>query len=95
MIASFGDKATGDFFHGIASKAARSIPPNVARVAQRKLDMINAAKDLSDLRVPPANRLEALAGDLKGFHCIRVNDQFRIVFRWQDGAHDVRFTDYH
>jgi proteic killer suppression protein len=67
----------------------------VAAVARRKLDMVNAARDLADLRVPPANRLEALSGDLNGLHSIRVNDQYRIVFRWDGGAHDVRFTDYH
>jgi len=60
------------------------------------LDLLNAAADLKDLAAPPGNRLEALKGDLKGFHSIRVNDQWRIVFRWVDGdAFDVRFVDYH
>jgi len=74
----------------------RKIPPDVIKTAQRKLVMIDAASRLSDLRVPPNNRLEALRGNLSGYHSIRANDQWRIVFRWQsDGAHEVWFTDYH
>jgi proteic killer suppression protein len=66
------------------------------RAALRKLAQLDAAENLSELRAPPANRLEALRGDLAGFHSIRVNDQWRLVFRWRsDGAHDVKFTDYH
>lgn len=96
MIVSFGDKATADFFHGVSSKDARTIPANVAKVAHRKLDMVNAAHNLNDLRSPPANHLEALAGDLAGYHSVRVKDQFRIVFKWTDGGpSEVRFTDYH
>ena len=65
-------------------------------VAVRKLDMLNAARNLRDLMSPPGNRLEALRGDLKGHHGIRINDQWRVVFRWASGdAHDVRITDYH
>ncbi len=65
-------------------------------VAVRKLDMLNAAHELGDLFAPSGNRLESLKGDLKGLHSIRVNDQYRIVFRWSDGnAHEVRVTDYH
>lgn len=68
----------------------------VSRVAARKLDAIDFAKVLSDLRAPPGNRLEALKGDLAGFHSIRVNDQWRVVFRWTDqGAEDVDIVDYH
>ena len=68
----------------------------VAKVVTRKLDMIHYAQGLDDLRSPPANRLEALKGDLAGFHSVRVNDQWRIVFRWtDDGAEDVDVTDYH
>jgi toxin HigB-1 len=95
VIVSFGDKATDDFFHGTASKEARSIPSTIANVATRKLDMVNAAKELTDLRVPPGNRLEALSGRLAGRHSIRINDPFRIVFRWDGGAYEVRITDYH
>jgi proteic killer suppression protein len=68
----------------------------VTRAALRKLDQINAATRLEDLRSPPGNRLEALRGDLRGLHGIRVNDQWRIVFRWSgEEARDVRLTDYH
>ena len=96
MIASFGDKATEDLFHGLRSKRIRAIPPDVHRTAVRKLDMIQAAHVLKDLRSPPANRLEALKGDFRGFHSVRINDQWRIVFRWADGqAHEVRIVDYH
>ncbi len=69
---------------------------NIAKVAWRKLDMLDAAVVLDDLRVPPGNRLEALAGQLKGLHSIRINDQFRICFRWtSDGPEDVEIKDYH
>jgi proteic killer suppression protein len=93
MIGSFGDRLTEEFFHG----RARRFPwQGVEAVAVRKLDMLNGAKELKDLMIPPANRLEALKGDLKGCHSIRVNDQFRIVFRWADGsAQEVRIVDYH
>jgi proteic killer suppression protein len=65
-------------------------------VALRKLDMINAAQAVQDLSSPPGNRLEALSGDLKGYHSIRINDQWRLVFRWSEGkAHEVRIADYH
>ncbi|MDP3767511.1 MAG: type II toxin-antitoxin system RelE/ParE family toxin [Dehalococcoidia bacterium] len=96
MIASFGDRATEDLFHGRKSKAARRIPADIVSVALRKLDMINAAHALQDLASPPGNRLEALRGDLKGYQSIRINDQWRIVFRWAAGdASAVRITDYH
>ena len=96
MIVSFGDKATEDLYHGRATARARSFPPVVIRTALRKMDMLNAARDLRDLQSPPGNRLEALKGDLKGYHSIRVNEQWRVVFRWQEGdALDVRLTDYH
>jgi proteic killer suppression protein len=96
MIRSFRDRGTEDFFHGVSSKAARRLPQNLWKVAHRKLDMVNAAHALNDLAVPPANRLEALKGDLKGHHSIRINDQYRVVFKWLDGnAYDVRIEDYH
>ncbi len=67
-----------------------------ARPAKRKLDMLHAAAKLDDLKVPPANRLEKLEGNLKGFYSIRIDDQWRLIFRWVEGnAHDVRITDYH
>lgn len=96
MIGSFRDGATEDIFHGSNSKAARRIPAMLWKIARRKLDMLNAAHELHDLMAPPANRLEALHGNLAGRHSIRINDQFRIVFRWvDDNAHDVQITDYH
>lgn len=96
MIDSFGDKGTEDLFHGRKTQRTRSFPADLLRAALRKLDMINAAQNLDDLKAPPANRLEALKGDLKGYYSIRVNDQFRIVFRWSEGkASEVRFADYH
>jgi proteic killer suppression protein len=95
VILGFGDKATEDFFHGTSSKDARTIPADIASVVHRKLDMVNFAKNLGDLRIPPANHLKALAGNLAGCYSIRVNNQYRIVFRWLEGAFDVRFTDYH
>jgi proteic killer suppression protein len=96
MIASFGDRATEDLYHGRKSKQARRLPPDILSVALRKLDMLNAAHDLRDLMVPPGNRLETLRGDLKGYQSIRINEQWRIVFRWTSGeAQEVRITDYH
>lgn len=68
----------------------------MAQVALRKLAMLDSAEDINDLRIPPANRLEALKGDRKGQYSIRINDQWRLCFRWQDGhALDVEITDYH
>jgi proteic killer suppression protein len=83
VIQSFADNATEDIFNGIKSKRAKKrLDPILYPIAQRKLDMLNSAYDLIDLKVPPANRLEALKGDLKGRHSIRINDQYRIVFSW-------------
>ncbi len=96
MILDFADKTTEDIYDGVDSKAARRIPESLWKVAARKLDMVNAASDLRDLRVPPANRLELLKAKWSGYHSIRVNDQFRIVFRWIDAnAKEVLITDYH
>ena len=96
MIASFGDQATADLYHGARTRRVRAFPSDILAVAVRKLDMINSARVLSDLRSPPGNRLEALRGRWRGFHSIRVNEQWRVVFRWSEGAaHDVQFLDYH
>jgi proteic killer suppression protein len=95
VILSFGDGATKDLYNGVKSARVRRFPNDVVRAVARKLDMVHAAHDLNDLRVPPANRLEALAGDLKGYHSIRVNDQWRIVFKWDNGAYEVKLMDYH
>jgi proteic killer suppression protein len=96
VIATFDDRATEDLFHGRKSKQARRLASGAQSVALRKLDMLNAAQSLKDLASPPGNRLEVLRGNLRGYHSIRINDQWRIVFRWVSGdAHDVRVTDYH
>lgn len=96
MISTFGDKTTEALFHGISNKNVRQLPSEVAKRALNKLDMLNGAHDILDLRSPPGNRLETLQGDLAGLFSIRVNDQWRIVFRWQGGnAYEVRLTDYH
>jgi len=96
VIINFADKTTEHLFNGVNSKVARRIPQIIWKVAVRKLDMINAAHELKDLRIPPANRLELLKGKWSGYYSIRINDQFRIVFRWVDGnSHYVLVTDYH
>ncbi len=96
MIASFANRATEALFHGESGKAIRRIPSDIRGVAVRKLDFLNAAHELQDLRMSPGNRLEALKGDRHGNHSIRINDQWRVVFRWQNGhAHDVEIDDYH
>jgi proteic killer suppression protein len=94
-IRSFGDPATADLFHGRKTARVRRLPQDIFGIALRKLDVINAAHKLDDLRSPPGNRLEPLKGDRAGLHSIRVNDQWRIVFRWENGAHDVSLVDYH
>ena len=96
MIASFGDPATADLYHGLRTRRARRFPNDIVASALRKLDMVNAARILGDLRSPPGNRLEALRGQWRGFHSIRVTEQWRIVFRWVVGAaHEVSLLDYH
>lgn len=96
MIESFGNRATADLFHGVSSSKVRRLPSQILESAVRKLDIVNAAASLDDLRIPPGNRLEALRGDYAGFHSIRINAQWRIVFRWQgSNAYDVAVVDYH
>ena len=97
MILSFANEGTEDMYNGVNSRAAvRTLPTNLCDVARRKLDMLDAATTLEALRVPPRNRLEALVGNRKGFHSIRINSQYRIVFRWIDaGAEEVEIVDYH
>ena len=95
MIRSFGDKRTEDLFHGINSAQARRVATSIRRAAIRKLDLINAAVSVEDLRSPPGNRLEELTGDLKGLHSIRINQQWRIIFKWTEmGAEQVQIVDY-
>ena len=96
MIRGFADKVAEDLYHGRNSKDARKVPKSIWRIVQRKLDVLNRALSIRDLRAPPSNLLEKLQGDLDGFHSIRVNDRYRIVFAFRDGdAHDVRVLDYH
>lgn len=93
MIATFQDDDTEHLFRG---GVARRLPANIQKVALRKLTMLNAAEELSDLLAPPSNRLERLRGDRHGQHSIRVNDQWRVRFRWHNGhAYDVEIVDYH
>jgi proteic killer suppression protein len=96
MIRGFRDRATEDLFAGRESTAMRKFPPDLRVTAKRKLVMIAAAADLKDLATLPGNRLEALKGRLKGRYSIRVNDQWRVVFRWEGGhADEVEIVDYH
>jgi len=96
VINSFGDKATEDIWNGDNTSAARKVPRQLWSAATRKLDMINAAVNLDALKVPPGNRLEKLSGSLKEHYSIRINGQYRVVFRWKSGmADEVRITDYH
>lgn len=95
MIHSFADSATADLFHGRRTRRVRGLPQDVVVRAWRRLDMLNAAARLEDLQMPPSNNLEALKGDRQGYHSIRINQQWRVVFRWDSGAHEVAIVDYH
>ncbi|HSF13921.1 MAG TPA: type II toxin-antitoxin system RelE/ParE family toxin [Vicinamibacteria bacterium] len=96
MIQSFADETTADLFRERSTKAARRIPKELWRVVQRKLKMLDVALRLLDLKSPPGNRLEALTGKEQGRHSIRVNEQYRITFRWEGNhAYEVRCEDYH
>jgi proteic killer suppression protein len=93
VIKSFADHETQSL---CVTGASRRLPPDVARRALRKLEYVDLASRLDDLRVPPGNRLHALEGDRNGQYSISINDQWRICFRFEDGdAHDVEITDYH
>ena len=96
MIQSFGDETTVDLFRERNTRAARRIPRELWRVTQRKLKAIDVAARLEDLTIPAGNRLERLKGDHAGRYSIRINDQYRVTFRWEQGhAHEVRVEDYH
>jgi proteic killer suppression protein len=97
MIVSFADDATEDLFYGNHTKASRRRLPNALRsIAGRKLEQLDSAIQLEDLKVPPGNRLEALRGDRKGQLSIRINEQYRIRFQWtEQGPADVEVVDYH
>jgi proteic killer suppression protein len=96
MIRSFADRTTADLWAELNTKAARRVPQALWPVVLRKLTMLDSAQRLADLAAVPGNRLEALAGDRDGEHSIRVNQQYRITFRWENNdAHDVCCEDYH
>ena len=96
MIESFGSRLAEDLFFDRRSRKTRAFPPELLRVARRKVLYLHDAAELDDLRVPPGNRLEPLKGRWKGYHSIRINDQWRLVFRWEQGhARDVTVVDYH
>ena len=97
MIRSFADGGTADLFNGLNTAAARrACPEKLLAIARRKLDHLDSALLLNDLRVPPGNKLEALKDDRRGQYSIRINDQYRICFRWTpEGPADVEVTDYH
>ncbi|MFT4526171.1 MAG: proteic killer suppression protein [Granulosicoccus sp.] len=93
MIKSFGDKETERIWMGLRSK---KLPNEIQQIARRKLRMLSNSMDIADLRIPPSNRLEKLSGNLKEYHSIRINKQWRIVFIWKGGnACEVRIMDYH
>lgn len=93
MIISFGSKETEKIWYG---QRVSKISLNVQEIGRRKLRMVNNAVDLADLRIPPANRLEKLSGDLKNYYSIRINDQWRVIFKWASrNATEVEILDYH
>ena len=96
MIETFGNALAEDLFEDKRSKATRAFPPGLRRTARRKLLYLHDAAELTDLAVPPGNRLERLKGRWKGLYSIRINDQWRVVFSWRGGnAFDVQVVDYH
>ncbi len=96
MIQSFADDTTADLFRERNTRAARRVPGDIWRVVQRKLKALDVAARLEDLTIPAGNRLEALKGDLAGRYSIRVNDQYRVTFRWEQGhAYEVRVEEHH
>jgi proteic killer suppression protein len=96
VIVNFANRLAEDLFEDRKSKEVRAFPPELLRKARRKLLYLHDAAELKDMKEPPGNRLEALKGDKTGFHSIRINDQWRLVFRWKEGnAHDVSVEDYH
>lgn len=93
MIITFGNEETEKIFWG---EVVKKLPINLQKITRRKLRMVHNAHHIKDLRVPPGNRLEALKGNLEGFHSIRVNCRWRIIFKWDSGeCHDVTLIDYH
>jgi proteic killer suppression protein len=93
MIRSFGSKETESIWNGVR---VRKLPLDIQSIGRRKLRMLNNSQDIQDLRIPPSNRLEKLSGNLKDFYSIRINKQWRIIFKWSNGnAYEVRIIDYH
>jgi proteic killer suppression protein len=93
LLNSFADRETEKIWEG---KKSKILPTEIQQVARRKLRMINNAENINDLRIPPANRLKKLQGELSDFYSIRINDQWRIIFNWQiNNAENVQITDYH
>jgi proteic killer suppression protein len=93
MIVSFGDKDTESVWNGFRVK---NLPIEIQNIGRRKLRMLNNSQTISDLRIPPSNRLEKLSGNLNGFYSIRINDQWRIIFQWNEGqSEQVKIVDYH
>jgi toxin HigB-1 len=93
MIISFGSKETEKISNG---DRVKNLPNDIQQIGRRKLRMLNNSQNLLDLRIPPSNKLEKLSGKMKDFYSIRINDQWRIVFKWEDGnAIEVTITDYH
>ncbi|MCE2742927.1 MAG: type II toxin-antitoxin system RelE/ParE family toxin [Fluviicola sp.] len=93
MIKEFGDKESEKIWNGLSSK---KLPIDIQNVARRKLRMINNSNDINDLRIPPANRLEKLKGNLSNYYSIRINNQWRIIFIWENNdAYDIKIVDYH
>ena len=93
MITSFGSKETEKIWNG---ERVRNMPPEIQVIGRRKLRMLNNSQNLNDLKVPPSNKLEKLKGNLKEYYSIRINDQWRIIFKWTNGnAFEVEIVDYH
>jgi proteic killer suppression protein len=96
MIRGFGNQLAEDLYYDRRTKATRSFPPELRRIARRKILFLHDAAELRDLRSPPGIKLEALRGDRKGSHSIRINDQWRVVFVWKGSdAYEVEVVDYH
>jgi proteic killer suppression protein len=93
MILSFGDKDTASIWNGVRVK---TMPIEIQNVGRRKLRMLNNSQTINDLRIPPSNRLEKLGGNLNDFYSIRINDQWRVIFKWNEGqSEQVKIVDYH
>jgi len=93
MIISFGSKITEKIWNG---ERVKNLPPEIQQVGRRKLRMLNNPQSVNDLKIPPSNRLEKLSGNMKDFYCIRINDQWRIIFKWGNNhAEEVKIVDYH